>query len=121
LASKSGIELGLRRQAGSIKFAFPVDGSNLLLDLLIAQVVEEVYKCIPELKGVERLSSPLCEIVGDELVEIISANEAIQVVKEMEALFVSNSAVNILRVHVIMADDELCVLVVLAEVRNGIL
>lgn len=121
LTSKGHVELGLGRQAWSIEFGFPVNGSNLLLELLIAQAVEEIDKRIPELKRVERLSGPLCEVVRNELVKVLSANETVQVVKEVEALFVSNSAVNILRVHVIMADDEFCVFVVLAKVCNGIL
>lgn len=57
----------------------------------------------------------------DELVEVVSANEAVQVVKEVEALLISYSAVDILGVHVVVANDELGVLVVLAKVRNSIL
>lgn len=121
MVGKGGVKLGLRRQARGIEFALPVDGGYLLLDLFITQVVEEVYKGIPELKRVQRLASPLCEVVGDKLVEVVSANEAIQVVKEVEALLISNSAVDILRVHVVVANDELGVLVVLAKVCNSIL
>lgn len=121
MTGKGHVKLGLRRQAWSIKLAFPVNGGNLLLDLLIAQAVEEVDKRVPELKRVERLSGPFGEVVGNELVKVLTANEAIQVVKEVESLLVSNGAVNILGVHVIVADDELCVLVVLAKMRNGIL
>lgn len=121
MASKGSVKLGLRRQAWSIKLVFPVNSSNLLLNILIAQAVEEVDKRIPKLKRVERLSGPLGEVVRNELVEILSANEAIQVVEEVESLLISNGAVNILGVYVIMADDEFCVFVVLAKLRNGIL
>lgn len=121
MSSKGHVKIGLRRQAWSIKLAFPVNGGNLLLDILIAQAVEKVDKCVPELKGVERLSSPFSKVMGNKLVKVLSANETIKVVKEVESFLVSNGAVNILGVHVIVADDEFCVFVVLAKMGNGIL
>lgn len=121
MTSEGHVKLRLRRQAWGIKLAFPVNGGNLLLDLLIAQAVEEVDKRVSELKRVEGLSGPLGKVMRNEFIEIFSANEAIQVVKEVESLLVSNGAVNIFRVHVIVADDKFCVFVILAKMGNGIL
>lgn len=59
--------------------------------------------------------------MGDELVKVVAADQAVQVVEEVEALFVGNLAVDILGVDVLVADDELGVLMVLAKLLDCVL
>lgn len=57
----------------------------------------------------------------DEFVKVLPANDAIQVVQEVESLFVRYLTVDIFRVHILVADDQLGVLVILAEELDGVL
>lgn len=59
--------------------------------------------------------------MGDKLVEVFAADEAVQVVQEVEALFVGNLAVDVLGVDALVVDDELGVLVVLAKLFDSFL
>lgn len=117
----AGVENRLLRETRSVELGIPVNGGNLGLDLLVAETVEEVHKGIAELERVKRLVGPLGEVVGDELVKGGAADEAVQVVEEVEALLVGNGAVDVLGVDVVVADDELGVLVVGTKVADSIL
>ena len=57
----------------------------------------------------------------DELVEGFAANDLLKVVDEVEPLLVGYLTVDILRVDVVMADDELGVFVILTEVFDRVL
>lgn len=59
--------------------------------------------------------------MGDEFIKVGTSNDAFKVVEEVEALFIGNCAVHILRVYVVMADDELGVLMVLTKSLYSIL
>ncbi len=57
----------------------------------------------------------------DELVKVLTADKAVEIVKEVEALLVGNLAVDVLWVYIVVADDELGVFVVLAKLLDSIL
>lgn len=59
--------------------------------------------------------------MGNKLVKAFATNEPIEVVEEVEALFICDLAVNILGVYVVVADNELGVFMVLAKLLNSIL
>lgn len=84
-------------------------------------MVEKVQKCVPELERVEGLAGPLGKVVRDEFVKGFTADESVKIVQEVEALFISDGAVDVLGVDILVADDELGVLVVFAEELDRVL
>lgn len=59
--------------------------------------------------------------MGDELVKGVAANEALEVVEEVEALLVGNGAEGVIGVDALVVDDELGELGVVAEECDGVL
>lgn len=115
------IEVWLRWQTRGVEPSFPVNRGNLLLDCFVTQAVEEIQERVPELKRIERFAGPFGEVVGNKLVKGLAAYQPIQIPQEVKALFVGYCAVNILGIDILVADDELGVLMVFAEEINSIL
>ena len=82
---------------------------------------EELEKRVPELEGIQRLVGPLGEVVGNELVEVLPPNQPVEVVDKVKALLIRNSAEGIVGVNALVADAELCELVVFAVRVDGLL
>jgi hypothetical protein len=59
--------------------------------------------------------------VRNKLVKVFATDKPIEIVEKMEALFISNLAVDILGVYVVVADNELGVFMFLAKLLNSIL
>ncbi len=57
----------------------------------------------------------------NKLVKVVTADEAVEVVEEVEALFVRDCAVDVLGVDILVADDQLGVLVLRTKLRNSLL
>ena len=104
-----------------IKAVVPVNRRNLLLQVGILRGTKELEEGVLELKRVQGLVGPLSEIVGDELVKVLSANEAVKIVDEVKSLFIGNRTEGIIRVNALVADAELGELVVLSVLLDGLL
>lgn len=115
------VELRLGRQARCVEAALPVDGGDLVFQMSILGLVEKLDEGVTELKGVERLVRPLGEVVGDELVEVFTADGAVQVPDQVETLLVGDGAENIIWVDAGMVNGQLGVGVVLAKLGDGLL
>lgn len=74
-----------------------------------------------EFKRIKALPSPCLEIMWNEVVEVLTADQLLQIPQEMEALFVRNSTESILGVYTLVTDDELGKFMVRAEELYSVL
>jgi hypothetical protein len=59
--------------------------------------------------------------MGNELIEVRAADYSFKIIDKVETLFVSDGAVYILGIDVIMANDEFGVLMILTKVLHSVL
>lgn len=118
---KGGVKLGLGGKAGAVEATLPIDRSNLVLEIRVLGGAEELEEGVLELVRVKRLVGPLAKIVWDELVKVFSSNETVETPDEVETLLVGNRAEGIIGVDTLVADAELCKLVILSVLLDGLL
>lgn len=118
---KGGVELGFGGKAGAVEATLPIDRSNLALEIRVLGGAEELEEGVLELVRVKRLVGPLAKIVWDELVKVLSSDETVETPDEVETLLVGNRAEGIIGVDTLVADAELCELVILSVLLDGLL
>jgi hypothetical protein len=109
---QGGIELWLWRKAWLVEPFVPCNARDLILDALISKAVKEADEGVLELERVEGLAREFGKIMRDELVEVLAADETVQIIEEVEALLVRNCAERIIGVNALVTDAELCKFVV---------
>ena len=99
------VEIRLRRVARRVEPGVPVDLRELGRHVLVRG--EEVQQRRLEVVAVERLAAPRLEVVRDEPVELLLGDELLDVVEEVEPLFVWDGREGVVRVFPLQVDDQL--------------
>ena len=118
---KGGVEFGLGGKAGAVEAALPVNRGDLFLEIRVLGAAEELEEGVLELVGVKRLVGPLAKVVRDELVKVLSSNEAVEGPDKVETLLIRDCAECIIGIDTLVADAELCELVILSVLLDSLL
>lgn len=116
--SQAGIEVGLLRETRLVEDSIPVDVVQLLARIGVRS--EEVKQSGLELVRVEGAFLVGCEVVWDELVPLLNANQLLEVVEEGRALLVGNAREGIIRILTLKVRDQLGVFVVFTELGDAV-
>jgi len=115
----AGVEFGLGWEAGLVEPGVPVDGLEGFGGGGIRG--EEIEESGFEVVGVEGFLGPGCEVMRDEFVEGWFADEFLEIVEEVESLFVRYTAEGVVGVFALEINDKFGELMVSTKVIDRIL